>query len=285
MEAPSRPSGVIAIKLNAADEVSMIKDSVSVLSNALRELYNNENITGPPSDCASISSNKWLTGIKFLKYLKSQSFNGKTGRIAFDEFGDRLLSDYEIVNIVDGKEEIVGNYSFSKSDLRLQLKIDINSIVWPGNERTKPLGKYYFVATFGINFNKRHVSMLGYMVPKHLKVVTLAEKPFVWVKETDDKGKCNKNQIPCKHTNASGHIINCCEGYCIDILKELSARLNFTYELSQVEDGQYGIYDFADGLDAPRRWTGMVGELVYKRADLITAPLTINPERYYNNNA
>lgn len=34
-----------------------------------------------------------------------------------------------------------------------------------------------------------------------------------------------------------------------------------------------------NGTDYPKMWTGMVGDLVYKRADMIVAPLTINPER------
>ncbi len=65
----------------------------------------------------------------------------------------------------------------------------------------------------------------------------------------------------------------------MDLLKELSKRLNFTFELQQVADGQYGIFDFADGWDQPKRWTGLVGELLYKRADMIAAPLSANPER------
>ncbi len=118
-------------------------------------------------------------------------------------------------------------------------------------------------------------------MPNHLKVVTLAEKPFVWVKPTDENGNCKARQIPCPKYNASeGNLnIQCCEGYCIDLLKELSIRLNFTFELQQVADGQYGSFDFADGWDQPKRWTGLVGELVYKRADMIAAPLTANPER------
>lgn len=27
-------------------------------------------------------------------------------------------------------------------------------------------------------------------------------------------------------------------------------------------DGQYGSFDFVDGYDKPRRWTGLVGQLV-----------------------
>ena len=32
-------------------------------------------------------------------------------------------------------------------------------------------------------------------------------------------------------------------------------------------------------LAGKREWTGMIGELVRERADMIAAPLTINPER------
>ena len=33
------------------------------------------------------------------------------------------------------------------------------------------------------------------------------------------------------------------------------------------------------GRAGKREWTGMIGELVRERADMIAAPLTINPER------
>ena len=102
----------------------------------------------------------------------------------------------------------------------------------------------------------------GYVIPKHLKVVTLPEKPFVWVKPTDGKRKCKSNQIYCPKYNSSTNNSTdyCCEGYCIDLLRDLSKRLNFTYELEQVADGLYGSYDFADGWDQPKRWTGLVGQ-------------------------
>ena len=139
--APNRPNGVLALKLNSLDESSMISDSVQVLANALKEMYISENITAPPTDCSKIATSKWQSGIKFLQYLKNQTFNGKTGRIAFDEYGDRLLSDYEIINIVNGKEEIVGKYTFSKTNMKMDLYLNENRIVWPGNQTDIPLGE------------------------------------------------------------------------------------------------------------------------------------------------
>ena len=141
LHAPNRPNGVLALKLNSLEETLMIVDSVQVLANALKEMHTNENITVPPTDCGQVSTNKWQSGVQLLKYLKNQTFNGKTGRIAFDEFGDRLLSDYEVLNIVNGKEEVVGKYSFSTDNMRMVLELNEDEIVWPANQRTKPLGQ------------------------------------------------------------------------------------------------------------------------------------------------
>lgn len=34
----------------------------------------------------------------------------------------------------------------------------------------------------------------------------------------------------------------CCKGYCMDLLKELSKTINFTYSLALSPDGQFGSY-------------------------------------------
>lgn len=47
------------------------------------------------------------------------------------------------------------------------------------------------------------------------------------------------------------------EGYCIDLLRELSTILGFTYEIRLVEDGKYGAQDDVNG-----QWNGMVRELI-----------------------
>jgi len=38
----------------------------------------------------------------------------------------------------------------------------------------------------------------------------------------------------------------CCEGYSIDLLKELAVKLNFTYTLYIPEDGIFSTYDLKE---------------------------------------
>lgn len=72
----------------------------------------------------------------------------------------------------------------------------------------------------------------------------------------------------------------CCKGYCMDLLKELSRKINFTYSLALSPDGQFGDFLMKNTSGSGKKeWSGLIGELVQERADLIVAPLTINPER------
>ncbi|XP_046572372.1 glutamate receptor ionotropic, kainate 5-like isoform X1 [Haliotis rubra] len=63
------------------------------------------------------------------------------------------------------------------------------------------------------------------------------------------------------------------EGLCVDMLHELSLRLNFTYRVKYPIDGEWG-QEIAPGL-----WTGMVGELQNNQIDLTVAALTISSSR------
>ncbi|NXO82676.1 GRIK4 protein, partial [Sitta europaea] len=63
------------------------------------------------------------------------------------------------------------------------------------------------------------------------------------------------------------------EGFCVDMLKELAEILRFNYKIHLVGDGVYGVPE-ANGT-----WTGMVGELIARKADLAVAGLTITAER------
>lgn len=77
----------------------------------------------------------------------------------------------------------------------------------------------------------------------------------------------------------------CCKGYCIDLLRALANRINFTYDIALSPDGQFGHYTLKNHTvggvvtGVKKEWTGLIGEVVAERADLIVAPLTINPER------
>lgn len=46
------------------------------------------------------------------------------------------------------------------------------------------------------------------------------------------------------------------EGFCVDMLSQLSQKLGFKYNLKLVKDNRYGT------LDPSGNWNGMIGEVV-----------------------
>ncbi|KAG7459574.1 hypothetical protein MATL_G00212090, partial [Megalops atlanticus] len=117
---------------------------------------------------------------------------------------------------------------------------------------------------------------------RHLTVATLEERPFVIVESVDPvTGTCGINTVPCRRqSNKTETIVGhtepytklCCKGFCIDILKKLSRNIKFSYDLYLVTNGKHG--KLVRGT-----WNGMIGEVVYKRADMAIGSLTINEER------
>ncbi|XP_072305451.1 glutamate receptor U1-like [Eucyclogobius newberryi] len=66
------------------------------------------------------------------------------------------------------------------------------------------------------------------------------------------------------------------EGFCMDLLTELSKRVGFTYKIHLVKDGRYGV------MDQSGHWNGMIGEVVRGEADLAVAPLTLTSVREHH---
>ncbi|XP_015232669.1 PREDICTED: glutamate receptor 1-like [Cyprinodon variegatus] len=60
------------------------------------------------------------------------------------------------------------------------------------------------------------------------------------------------------------------EGYIVELAAEIAKHVGYQYKLKIVSDGKYGARD-----PETKMWNGMVGELVYGKADLAVAPLTI----------
>ncbi|KAJ3604654.1 hypothetical protein NHX12_029394 [Muraenolepis orangiensis] len=63
------------------------------------------------------------------------------------------------------------------------------------------------------------------------------------------------------------------QGFSIDVLDALANYLGFKYEIYVAPDHKYGSLQ-ADGI-----WNGLMGELVFKRADVGLSAVTITPER------
>ncbi|KAL1131594.1 hypothetical protein AAG570_011208 [Ranatra chinensis] len=256
------PVGTLGLRLvHATNEKAHIQDSIYVLASALRDMNQTRNITEAPKDCDN-SGSIWETGKILFEYIRKQVLmSGATGKVAFDDNGDRINAEYTVVNVqAPGEHVTVGDYLYHSEQDRMKLRIGDN-ILWPGPTHVKPEGVIF---------------------PTHLRVLTIEEKPFVYVRKLEEETVCAPDEIMCPHFNHSkgnGGRLFCCKGFCMDLLKELSRTINFTFELALSPDGQFGNFVIKNSSGGKKEWTGLIGELVNERADMIVAPLTINPER------
>ncbi|CAJ0927228.1 unnamed protein product, partial [Mesorhabditis belari] len=92
----------------------------------------------------------------------------------------------------------------------------------------------------------------------HFRVTTIMERPYVMLKKNHFELDANSKF----------------EGFCIDLLAELSKDLGFTYSVHLVKDGAYGNDVHGNG-----SWDGMIGEILRGEAEMAVAPLTVNFKR------
>lgn len=73
-----------------------------------------EEITEAPKDCDK-SGSIWESGRVLFEYIRKQVLlNGATGKVAFDDNGDRIFAEYEIINVIEKKEhKAVGHYYYN----------------------------------------------------------------------------------------------------------------------------------------------------------------------------
>lgn len=266
MKATNVPVGALGLELfNATAENVHIKDAVTIIGKTIRNLFKNDNLT-TVSDVSNSCKNRKSLGetsgkIIYRGLLKERLDNAITGQITFNNDGDRLNPIYYFKNRQPMGIVPVG-YFGNKEAMVPALDISDN-ITWPGNINTKPKG---------LN------------IVTHLEVVTLEAKPFVHTRLRSEGGPCGSNkekfELPCNHVNMSTNVTTeyCCWGYCMEMLREISQMVNFTYDVHISHDKTFGSFEKRRG-SKTKQWNGMVGELVSKQADLIVAPLTINPER------
>uniref|UniRef100_A0A8D2N2P4 Glutamate receptor n=1 Tax=Zonotrichia albicollis TaxID=44394 RepID=A0A8D2N2P4_ZONAL len=150
-------------------------------------------------------------------------------------------------------EGLTGRITFNKTDgLRKDFDLDIISLKEEGTEKIGVWNSYS-----GLNMtdsNKdRSTNITDSLANRTLIVTTILEDPYVMYKKSD-KPLYGNDRF---------------EGYCLDLLKELSNILGFIYEVKLVSDGKYGAQNDKG------EWNGMVKELIDHKADLAVAPLTI----------
>ncbi|RVE64250.1 hypothetical protein OJAV_G00144850 [Oryzias javanicus] len=92
------------------------------------------------------------------------------------------------------------------------------------------------------------------LLNKTYVITTILEAPYMMLKKNHEQFQGNDRY----------------EGYCAELASEIAKHVGFAYRLELVADGKYGARDAES-----KMWNGMVGELVYGKADMAVAPLTI----------
>ncbi|XP_021399699.2 glutamate receptor ionotropic, kainate 1 isoform X1 [Lonchura striata] len=181
----------------------------------------------------------WRFGPRFMNLIKEARWEGLTGRITFNKT-DGLRKDFDL-DIISLKEEGTEKAAGEGSNHLYK--------VW------KKIGVWNSYS--GLNMtdsNKdRSTNITDSLANRTLIVTTILEDPYVMYKKSD-KPLYGNDRF---------------EGYCLDLLKELSNILGFIYEVKLVSDGKYGAQNDKG------EWNGMVKELIDHKADLAVAPLTI----------
>uniref|UniRef100_A0A672SR87 Glutamate receptor n=1 Tax=Sinocyclocheilus grahami TaxID=75366 RepID=A0A672SR87_SINGR len=121
----------------------------------------------------------------------------------------------------------------------------------------KEIGVWYSNNTLAMNSTSLDINTSETLANKTLIVTTILEDPYVMRKANYQDFQGNDQY----------------EGFCVDMLRELANILKFSFRIKLVDDGLYG---------APEpngSWTGMVGELINRKADLAVAGFTITSER------
>uniref|UniRef100_A0A4W3J5Z0 Glutamate receptor n=1 Tax=Callorhinchus milii TaxID=7868 RepID=A0A4W3J5Z0_CALMI len=146
---------------------------------------------------------------------------------------------------------LTGNLQFDNYGRRTNYTIDVYELRPTGPRKIGYWNEYEkLVSTVEVQPTNESTSMEN----RTIVVTTIMESPYVMLKKNFEQFDANDRY----------------EGYCVDLAFEIAKHVGINYKLSVVPDGKYGARD-----PDTKIWNGMVGELVYGRADIAVAPLTI----------
>ncbi|XP_046372595.2 glutamate receptor ionotropic, NMDA 2B-like [Haliotis rufescens] len=242
-----------------------IDTSVEIWKNALKmiaqdtERGGSVNLQTPNFTCSSNNTGFWTGGAHMYEKLRSVSMINKGGQeIDFNAAGQLMHPKLKIINIQ--RNSLKGGKNWTVVGQWTREGLSMRRITWPGEALGPPKGK-----------PKR----------RFLRIATLRENPYVIYQEMPQGGVCGPHTVACevypRDKETFKRLSNetdtkCCTGLSIDLLFELSAELEFDYELFEVYDGQWGA-------EVNKEWNGLVRVLLDKKADMVITSLKINPER------
>ncbi|XP_064105620.1 LOW QUALITY PROTEIN: glutamate receptor ionotropic, kainate 2-like [Macrobrachium nipponense] len=113
-------------------------------------------------------------------------------------------------------------------------------------------------ANYTRSFSEVQKGIVESLQNKTLIIASVLASPYTMLRETSEPMTGNDRY----------------EGFCIDLMHEVSELLGFNYTFKMADDGRHG--KFVKKLE---RWDGMIGELLDQKVDLAIGDLTITYER------
>ncbi|XP_065137274.1 glutamate receptor ionotropic, kainate 4 [Paramisgurnus dabryanus] len=166
------------------------------------------------------------------------------------EHGTSLMNYLRMVEL----EGLTGHIEFNSKGQRSNYAL---RIMQNSRDGLRQIGQWHSEQGLSMDKQLPSLNLTDTLFNTTLTITTILENPYVMLRANHQELEGNERY----------------EGFCVDMLKELADILKFNYRIRLVGDGVYGVPG-ANGT-----WTGMVGELIGRKADLAVAALTITAER------
>ncbi|KAM3965018.1 glutamate receptor ionotropic, kainate 2 [Aphomia sociella] len=218
---------------------SLLMDDIANHILTALQKLNVDNFRVPQNHICDNDVEPWEFGAQLQNSILQTSTTGVTGSITFNEKGKRINYVLYINEIHLLKRKIIGKWESANS-----------------TEITKDR----------VNFDDN----LNQQTSKHFIVISRKAKPYFY-----DKEKCAEDDPDCEEEDADPKY----EGFSVDLVKEIfrilrEEKYNYTYSFYHDEDKSYGKYN-----PLTKKWNGLIGDLLDKKADLAVCDLTITEER------
>ncbi|ELK30299.1 Glutamate receptor, ionotropic kainate 4 [Myotis davidii] len=260
---------------------ALLFDALYAVVTAVRELNRSQEIGVKALSCGSAQI--WQHGTSLMNYLRMVELEGLTGHIEFNSKGQRSNYALKILQFTrNGFRQDCLLLSIIPKNNRLPLRPGswLHCSLLPAprfsqwGHGTQPqrdtkkeascfvmgqgeIGQWHVADGLSMDSGLYASNTSNSLFNTTLVVTTILENPYLMLKGNHQEMEGNDRY----------------EGFCVDMLKELAEILRFNYRIRLVGDGVYGVPE-ANGT-----WTGMVGELITRKADLAVAGLTITAER------
>ncbi|KAK6297032.1 hypothetical protein J4Q44_G00331740 [Coregonus suidteri] len=166
------------------------------------------------------------------------------------EHGTSLMNYLRMVEL----EGLTGHIEFNSKGQRSNYAL---RIMQNSRDGLRQIGRWHSEQGLSMERKLQSINVTDTLFNTTLTITTILENPYVMLRPNHQEMEGNERY----------------EGFCVDMLKELADILKFKYRINLVGDGVYGV----SGTNGT--WTGMVGELISRKADLAVAGLTITAER------